>query len=41
MKHEMRRKREERNAKVNGTVKGDVRNTPFRQEEIASLSEGF
>jgi len=41
MKQEKKRKREERNAKLNGTVKDDVRNIPFRQEEIASLLEGF
>lgn len=38
---QIRRKRKERNAKLSGTVKGDVRNTPVRREEIASLSEGF
>jgi hypothetical protein len=37
----MRRKREERNAKQNGVIKGDVRNTPVRREEIAPSSEGF
>jgi hypothetical protein len=37
----MRRKRKERNAKLNGTVKGYLRNTPVRREEIASLLEGF